>query len=68
MFCFRTLTSVIIGKKEGKGIMIYNNGDRYEGEWKAGRRHGEGKETWINGVVYEGQWKDGKRQVRSLSA
>ena len=33
-----------IGKmiKEGKGIYYYNNGDRYEGDWKNGKREGKG--------------------------
>jgi hypothetical protein len=30
------------GKREGKGIMFYHNGQRYDGEWKADQRHGYG--------------------------
>ena len=31
-----TLFNALIGKK------LYNNGDRYEGEWKDGKTHGQG--------------------------
>ena len=26
------------------GIMVFKNGDRYEGEFKDGKKHGQGKE------------------------
>ena len=32
-------------KAHGKGTMRWNQGDKYEGEWKEGLRHGKG-EYW----------------------
>lgn len=56
------------GKKEGKGIFRYINGDWYKGFWKAGAQHGEGTHyfkqqccwyigTWENGQFVRGEWK-----------
>jgi len=36
-----TLFNALIGKK------FYNNGDRYEGEWKDGKKHGQGKKSYL---------------------
>ena len=33
---------VVNGIKEGKGIIYWNNGDRYEGEWRNDRMDGKG--------------------------
>ena len=30
-------------KAHGKGMMRWNQGDKYEGEWKEGLRHGKGE-------------------------
>ena len=48
------------GKKEGKGVYYYNNGDRYEGNWKGGVREGKGIYYYTNGESYEGDFKDDK--------
>merc|ERR1712180_52041 len=58
----------------GYGVMKWQNGDRYEGDWVAGLRggkyegeykndlkHGRGKYTWSNGDWYEGDWSEGQR-------
>ena len=34
---------------EGKGIYYYNDGDRYEGEFKNNRRKGKGIYYYVNG-------------------
>ena len=34
---------------EGKGIYYYNDGDRYEGEFKNNRREGKGIYYYVNG-------------------
>ena len=49
------------GKREGKGIYIYNNGDKYEGEYKNDLKNGYGVYTYKNGDIYEGYYKDGMR-------
>jgi hypothetical protein len=55
---------VIDGKRggKGKGKMIYNNGDMYEGDWKNDKMEGYGKFIYNNGDIYEGDWKDNKRE------
>lgn len=52
--------ALIQGKPEGKGTAVYENGDRYEGEWQGGIRTGIGSLTYANEDVYEGMWKFGK--------
>jgi len=48
------------GQRHGKVIMMYENGDVYEGYWKDGKMHGKGTMRYENGDVYVGDWKDGK--------
>ena len=40
-------------KKEGKGIMYFNNGDRYEGDGKNGNAEGKGICFTKDGDRYE---------------
>lgn len=54
-------------EREGEGIYIYPNGDRYEGSWKYDKRHGEGKMYYklgsaheLAGGYYEGTFVDDK--------
>lgn len=37
-----------------KGLMMYGNGGRYEGECLAGKRHGHGVYTFVDGTQHEG--------------
>ena len=46
--------------REGKGIMYYNNGDRYEGNWKNDKKEGKGIYYYNNGKKKEGIWKNGE--------
>ena len=55
------------GKKEGKGIMYWNNGERYEGDWKNDKIEGKGIYYYVEYNEYdidryEGEWKDGKKE------
>ena len=34
--------------KNGKGKIIYNNGNEYDGEWKNDKKNGEGYMEYIN--------------------
>ena len=44
---------------EGKGIFIWKDGKRYEGEYKKGSKHGFGVMRWADGRKYEGMWTKG---------
>ena len=48
---------ILKAKKWGPGIMQYENGSTYEGEWKDDMREGRGKHCFENGDVYEGRWE-----------
>ena len=57
----RYVGQTVNGKKEGKGIYYFNDGDRYEGDFKNDKREGKGiyyfnNEPW-KGDRYEGDWK-----------
>ena len=47
------------GKREGKGVYEYNNGDRYEGDYKDDLKDGKGVYEFKNGDKYEGEYKEG---------
>ena len=48
------------GKRHGKGLMVFANGDRYDGDWNKGIIDGHGTYTYANGLVYDGSWKNGE--------
>jgi hypothetical protein len=41
-----------------RGIMLYANGDVYNGEWYNDLKHGPGVMNYANGDVYAGQWEN----------
>ena len=45
----------------GYGTFIWQNADRYRGEWKEGLPHGEGTYKFNNGDHYAGEFVDGKK-------
>ena len=47
---------VLNGKPEGHGIAYYDNGHRYDGDWKAGLKCGHGSYYWPDGESYVGEW------------
>ena len=49
------------GKREGKGIISYSTGEKYEGEFRNGLKDGFGIETYNDGNKYIGEWKDEKK-------
>lgn len=46
---------------EGRGIEAWNDGRRYEGDFKNGKKDGEGTFEWPNGNKYIGSWRDDKQ-------
>lgn len=42
---------------DGRGVMVYSNGDRYDGEYRDGQRHGCGALTFSSGRRYVGQFQ-----------
>ena len=49
-------------KKHGKGLMIYTNGEKYDGFWANDKKHGKGQMIYKNGDKYEGDWANDKRE------
>ena len=49
------------GQPEGVGEFRWDDGERYQGEWRAGEMEGRG--TWFNpngSKFYEGEWRAGE--------
>jgi len=46
-------------KYNGKGIMTFIDGDKYDGNWKNSLYHGYGKMEFSTGEYYDGYWKNG---------
>ena len=56
----RYVGQIVNGKKEGKGIYYWNDGDRYEGDFKNDKFEGKGIYYYKNGDREMGDWKDDK--------
>jgi hypothetical protein len=48
------------GEPEGVGIEIFNNGNKYSGEYKGGYRNGVIKAEFADGDIIWGMFKDGE--------
>lgn len=46
-------------KKEGYGIYVWDDGQKYEGYWKNNLRHGNGTVIFENGESLTGRWTNG---------
>ena len=49
----------INGKRQGFGVCIFANKERYEGIWKNDLMHSIGKYTYNNGCTYSGDFRNG---------
>jgi Protein of unknown function (DUF1566)/MORN repeat len=47
--------------KNGYGVFIFSNGDKYDGAWNKGKRHGWGVYTWNSGRQFKGEFRNNKR-------
>lgn len=47
--------------RHGRGCQVYNNKDRYDGDWRLNMVHGFGVFTSANGDVYRGQLEQNKK-------
>ena len=43
------------------GVYTWQDGRKYEGEYKDDKKHGYGVYTWQDGRIYEGYWFRGKQ-------
>ena len=63
----RTKTGTYVGEwvqglQQGNGTALYNNGNKYEGEFWKGLKHGRGVfEVPSKGDIYTGEFKQGMR-------
>ncbi len=53
-------------KYHGQGIIIYNNGDQYIGQFNHDLKHGYGKYIYNNGDYYNGQWENNLAHGRGI--
>lgn len=44
----------------GKGVFIWPDGSKYEGDFAYDLKDGNGVFTWPDGKQYTGSWKNGK--------
>jgi len=49
------------GKKHGKGVMKFRNGDIYTGSWDNNMMNGDGTMVYSNGEKYHGTWVNDQR-------
>ena len=48
------------GKREGHGILVYENGDKYEGNFSNNVKNGEGIYYYKSGATWKGHFDDDK--------
>lgn len=53
--------AVVFPRPNTIGVMNYNNGDKYSGEWNNDQKNGSGEMEYDNGDHYEGEWRGDKK-------
>ena len=56
------------GKREGYGVIYYNNGDRYEGNFSNNVKNGEGTYYYKSGMSWTGHFDDDKMNGEGIFA
>ena len=44
--------------KNGQGTYVYDNGEKYVGQWKDEGFHGQGTYTYADGTIEKGLWEE----------
>jgi hypothetical protein len=52
--------------KDGKGVLMYDSGRVYEGNWRNNKREGLGFEKFENGNIYQGEFMLGRAHGRGV--
>jgi hypothetical protein len=55
-----------VEKKKILDIDVFENGDRYNGEYEGGVPNGKGVYVWKNESVYEGEFKGGLKDGKGV--
>ena len=50
----------------GKGTYFYEDGNKYDGEWKNDKMEGRGTYTWKGGDRYTGKYRNNKREGHGI--
>mmetsp|Transcript_18136 Transcript_18136/g.30986 ORF Transcript_18136/g.30986 Transcript_18136/m.30986 type:complete len:92 (-) Transcript_18136:125-400(-) len=45
---------------EGKGVIMWPDQSKYEGDFVQGKMHGQGVRHYPNGNIYKGEWVEDK--------
>lgn len=45
----------------GKGLHIWEDGRKYQGDYYNDKKHGNGRYYWPDGKMFQGTWVNGKR-------
>ena len=53
-------------QRDGLGVLVYNNGRVYEGEWEKNKRNGRGYEVFSNGNIYHGNYSVGRAHGKGI--
>ena len=57
---------VLNGLREGKGTMLFENGDKYIGDWINDKVEGKGIYYFITGEIYDGEWINNNREGKGI--
>ncbi len=62
----RYVGQVVNQKRHGKGVMYYQNGEKYDGKWKDDKRAGHGVMFYQSGSKYDGEWENDQRNGQGV--